>query len=78
MGKVSIRQTDDIYFSFFRKLKDRHFMEIVSKGDILREMTNPIFYNKIEKYFKMSSVESFTQHANCKDIRVCSRNCCRK
>ena len=32
-------------------------MQIVSEGDNLHEMSNPIFLGKIRKYFKMSSAE---------------------
>ena len=38
-------------------------MQIVSWGDSLCEMTKPIFWEKYEKYFKMSSANIFTQHA---------------
>ena len=30
-------------------------MQIVSNGDNLHEMSMPVFYEKISKYFKMSS-----------------------
>ena len=36
-------------------------MQIVSIGDNLHEMSNPVFW---EKYFKMLSTENFTQSAN--------------
>ena len=32
-------------------------MQIVSSGDNLHEMSNPIFWRKKEKYIKMSSAE---------------------
>ena len=38
-------------------------MQIVSIGDYLHEMLNPVFWEKQEKYFKMSSAENFTQNA---------------
>ena len=38
-------------------------MKIVSIGDIFYEMTNPVLWEKIENYFKMSSAENFTQNA---------------
>ena len=38
-------------------------MQIVSSGDNLHEMSNPIFCEKQAKYSKMSSAEFFTQHA---------------
>ena len=40
-------------------------MQIVSLGDNLHEMSKSVFWvkNKKKKYFKMSSVEFFTQHA---------------
>ena len=37
-------------------------MQIVSSGDNLHEVSNPILQ---EKYFKMASAEIFTQHAKC-------------
>ena len=38
-------------------------MQIVSLGDNLHEMSNPVFWEKYEKYFKMPSAENFTQSA---------------
>ena len=39
-------------------------MQIVSIGDNLHEMSSPVFCGeKKKKYFSMSSVENFTQHA---------------
>ena len=38
-------------------------MQIVSTGDNLHEMSNPVFLGKKEKHFKMSSAEIFTQSA---------------
>ena len=38
-------------------------MQIVSLGDNLHEMSYPVFWEKWEKYFKMSSAENFTQSA---------------
>ena len=40
-------------------------MQIVSLGDNLHEMSNPVFWEKKEKYFKMSSAANFTQSAKC-------------
>ena len=40
-------------------------MQIVSFGDNLHEVSNPILQEKFEKYFKMPSAEIFTQHAKC-------------
>ena len=37
-------------------------MQIVSYGDNLHEMSKPVFWEKYEKYFKMSA-EIFTQSA---------------
>ena len=42
MAKFSRRQTDDI-FVFFLENRICHFMQIVSYGDNLHEMTDPIF-----------------------------------
>ena len=38
-------------------------MQIVSIGDNLQEMPKPVFWEKLEKNFNMSSAENFTQHA---------------
>ena len=40
-------------------------MQIVSYGDDLHEMSNPIFLEKQQKYFKMSCAENIIQHAKC-------------
>ena len=39
-------------------------MQIVSDGDSLHEIPNPVFWKKYEKkYFRNASAEIFTQHA---------------
>ena len=38
-------------------------MQIASINDNLHEMSNPVSCEKWEKYFKMLSVENFTQSA---------------
>ena len=38
-------------------------MQIVSIGDNLHEMLNPVFWRKYKKYFNMSSAEKFTRSA---------------
>ena len=38
-------------------------MQIVSYWDNLHEMSNPVFWEKQEKYFKMSSAQNFAQSA---------------
>ena len=45
MGKFSRWQTDEI-FLFFLENRIRHFMQIVSLGDNLHEVSNPIFLEK--------------------------------
>ena len=45
-----------IFFLFFLENKIWHFMQIVSLGDNLHEVSDLIF---LEKYFKMSSAEIF-------------------
>ena len=39
-------------------------MQIISLGENLHEMSNPIFWETQDKKFKMSA-EIFTQHAKC-------------
>ena len=49
-------------------------MQIVSKGDSLHEMSNPLSWKKYEKYFKMSPAENFTQstkHFNISGRYIC-------
>ena len=38
-------------------------MQIVSSGDSLHEMSNPVFWGKYDKSFTMSYAENFTQGA---------------
>ena len=52
-------------FLFFPENKFWHFLQIVSWGNNLHEISKPIFLEKWEKYFKMSSTEIITQHAKC-------------
>ena len=40
-----------------------YFMQIVSIG--ILKMSNPVFWEKQEKYFCMLSVENITQSAKC-------------
>ena len=40
-------------------------MQIFSLGDNLHGMSYPVFWEKLEKYFKMLSAENFTQSAKC-------------
>ena len=35
-------------------------MQIVPSGDNFHEMSNPVFWEKLEKYFRNSSVENST------------------
>ena len=50
-------------FLFFPENRFWHFMQIVSYGDNLHGMSNPVFWEKYEKYFRLSSAEIFTQNA---------------
>ena len=61
-----------IFFLFFPVNRIWHFMQIVSWGDNLHEMSNPVFWEKQEKYFKMLSAENFTQSASLLDTTPCS------
>ena len=48
------------------KITDWHFMQIVSSGDSLLEMSDLIFWVKLEKQkIKLLHAEFFTQHAKC-------------
>ena len=40
-------------------------MQIVSLGDNLHEVSNPVFWEKWEKYFKVLCAESCIQSAKC-------------
>ena len=53
------------FFFFFFLPENRicQFMQIVSIGDNLHEMSKPVFWGKYGKYFKMSSTENSTQSA---------------
>ena len=53
-----------IFFLIFPRKQVWHFMQIVSNGDNLHGLSNPVFWENIKKkYFKMLSAEIFTQHA---------------
>ena len=54
-----------MFFLFFLENRIWHFVQIVSLGDNLHEVSNPISRKNKKKYFKMSSAEYFTQHAKC-------------
>ena len=64
LGEFSRQQTDDILLIFPRK-QDLTFHAncLQRKGDNLHEISNPISWEKGEKYFKMSYSENFTQSA---------------
>ena len=47
LGKIFSRRHIEIFFLFFQENRFRHFMQIVSSGDNLHEMPNPIFWGKI-------------------------------
>ena len=55
---------DKLVIFFFISPENRiwHFMQIVSAGDYLHEMSNPVSWKKYEKYF-LSSAENVTQSA---------------
>ena len=49
-----------IFFLFSAENRIWYFMQIVSNGDNLHEISNPVFWKK-KKKIKMSSAENFTQ-----------------
>ena len=55
---------DDL-FKYFTENRIWQFMQIVSNGDNLHEMSKPVLWEKQEKYFKRSSAENFTQSDDC-------------
>ena len=62
LGKFSRRQWDDIFSLFSQKIGFNISCKL-SLWDNLHKTANPIFLEKLEKYFKISSAEFFTQHA---------------
>ena len=53
------------YFTtFYPENRFWHFMQIVSTGDNLHEMSKHVFKENKKKYFNMMSAENFTQSAN--------------
>ena len=46
-----------IVFLFFKDNRLWHFLQILSLGDNLYKMSKPTFWEKWEKYFKMSFTE---------------------
>ena len=54
-----------VFLFFFPENRFWHFMQIVSHGDSLHEMSKPVFWEKWGNYFNMLSAENFTQSAKC-------------
>ena len=48
-GKNFSRQHFEVFFLFFPESKIQHFMQIVSIGDNLHEMSNPVFCGQLKK-----------------------------
>ena len=46
LGKIFSRRHFEIFFLFFSENRIWHFMQIVSLGDNLHEMSNPVFWEK--------------------------------
>ena len=46
LGKIFQQTALQIFFSFFPENRFRYFMQIVSKGDNLHDMSNPVFWEK--------------------------------
>ena len=42
----------EIFFLIFPENMSWHFMQIVSIGDNLHEISNPVFLEKLEKYYQ--------------------------
>ena len=49
LGKIFSRRHFEMFFLFFPENRIRHFMQTVSNGDNLHEMSNPIFGIKLGK-----------------------------
>ena len=63
MGKFSSGQTDDGFFLFFFYFV---FFPQANSFDIYCKLSpSPIFLEKYEKHFKMTSTEIINQHAKC-------------
>ena len=62
MGTFSRWQIDYI-FLIFPENRLWYFMQVVSPGDNLHELSKRILWENKKKYFEMSSAEAFTQHA---------------
>ena len=52
-----------LFFLFFSRKQVLTFMQIVSIGDNLHEMSKPVFWANKKKYFSMLSAENFIQSA---------------
>ena len=69
MGRFSRWQTGDI-FLFFPEKKIWHFMQIVSLGDNLHEVSYLIFEEKFKKYFKCRLLKVLP---SMQSVKACSR-----
>ena len=69
MGKLSRRQISDMFLIFHQKqdltfhanclYRIRHFMQIVSIGDNLHEMSNPVSWEYMKNITNLSFAENF-------------------
>ena len=62
MGRFSRLQIDEI-FLFSQKIGFEHFIQIVSCGENLHEMSNLIFLEKIRKKYAQSIIRAFAVHS---------------
>ena len=58
-GSRQIQWTTIWWYSFFSENRVWHFMQAVSLGNSLHEMSKPVFLNKSKIYFKMSAVDFY-------------------
>ena len=50
LGKIFSRWHIEIFFLFFSEDRIWHFIQTILNGDNLREISNPVFWEKLEKY----------------------------
>ena len=58
LGKIFSRRHFEIFFFVFPRKKIWHFMQTVSNGDSLHEMSKPVYGKNKENIVRLSSAES--------------------
>ena len=72
LGKIFSRQHIEIFFLFFPGNIIEHFMQTVSNGDNLHEMSNPVFWKNKKNFIHLSSADFASRGVKVNYIQISS------